>query len=81
MYNGNNNGIDFAGFIADLYSVYLGQANLRLNTEQVNALDAHLQKQDNEYLAKMLNRLEYAIQQNEILIKQNNQLIELLNKR
>lgn len=72
--NGNSNNIDFAGFIADLYSIYLGEANLRLNNEQVQALDAHLQKQDNDYLAKI-------IQQNELIIEQNKEIIRLLNKQ
>lgn len=78
--NSNNSSLDFINFFAELYSVYLGEANLQLNTKQVNALDAHLQKQDNEYLSKMLDRLEFSIEQNKILIQQNQELIKLLNK-
>ena len=86
MYNNGNNGNDgdfnnALGNFLNAYSVLLGLQNLELNNEQVKALHAHLQKQDNEYLAKMLDRLEFSIKQNETLIQQNKQLIELLNKR
>lgn len=80
--NENNNNLNnLLGIFLDAYSVYLGEQNLQLNNDQVKALDAHLQKQDNEYLIKMLERLEFSIEQNKILIEQNKQVIELLNKR
>lgn len=69
----DNNAIDIAGLFLDAYSVILGLQNLALNTEQVNALDMHLKKQDTEYLAKI-------IKQNNVQIRQNQQIIELLNK-
>lgn len=72
--NRNNSLIDIFGLFVDFYSVFLGEENLKLNNEQVQQLDTHLQKQDNEFLAKIIS-------QNEFLIEQNKEIIKLLKQR
>ena len=59
--------------ILALWSIALGYLNLDLNEEQVKKLDVHLEKQDTEFLAKI-------IKQNEIIINQNKNIISLLTK-
>lgn len=71
--NNNHNVDDMLGNLLNLLSVVLAIKNLELNEQQVNALDAHLQKQDNEYLSK-------SVEQNAIIIEQNKEIIALLKK-
>ena len=66
-----NNQFEFLDFIT-LVSFIIAIKNYNLNNIQVKNLDAHLQKQDDVQLQKI-------IEQNELLIAQNNEMLRLLN--
>lgn len=59
--------------ILTIMSFIIGVENLELNIQQNQQLDQHLNKQDEELLAKI-------IAQNEELLKQNQILMEKLEK-
>ena len=67
-----DSGIAF-GDIIGLLGLMIGLQNLSLNEEQVDNLEAHLSKQDNEMLQKI-------IKQNIEIIDQNNTIIRLLEE-
>lgn len=69
----NNENIENLGILIDLFSLIIGLINLDLNTQQSNDLDSHLQKQDNEFLRKI-------VQQNEEIILLEKEIIKLLTK-
>lgn len=71
--NNSNNANDLFENIVGVLSLMLQIKNLELNQEQVDSLNAHLLKQDNEYLSK-------SIEQNAIIIEQNKEIIALLKK-
>lgn len=64
----------FIGDLLDIISIYLALKNLELNEQQVNDLNEHLRKQDNNYLQK-------AIEQNEIIIHNQEEILRLLRER
>lgn len=81
--NGNNNLSNFL----DALGVILALVNIDLNDKQIDTLNEHLKQQDNQYLKKLIDRVELSIQQNEelirlnnILIDQNQNIIQLLTK-
>lgn len=59
------------GDLLDIISIYLALKNLELNEQQVNDLNEHLRKQDNNYLQK-------AIEQNERILCNQEEIIRLL---
>lgn len=69
----NNNNDNLVSDLLDIISIYLALKNLELNEQQVNDLNDHLRKQDNNYLQK-------AIEQNELIISQNNEILRLLKE-
>lgn len=85
MYNnGSNNNL---GNFLDALGVLLALVNIDLNDKQIDTLNEHLKQQDSQYLKKLIDKVEYSIVQNEnlieldnILIKQNEQIIRLLTK-
>lgn len=87
MYN-NGNGSDRLGNFLDALGVILALVNIDLNDKQIDALNSHLEKQDNQYLKTLIDKVEHSILQNErlikldnILIEQNRQIIELLKTK
>lgn len=60
--------------LISILSFVIGLENLELNTKQVNDLQDHLSRQDNNLLAKI-------IQQNEELIELDKQIIDLLKEK
>lgn len=60
----------------NIFSVYLGMLNYDMNLQQSTNDDiiAELKMQDNTYLKK-------SIEQNEIIIKQNEEIIKLLKNK
>lgn len=65
----NNDGI--ISDLLDIISIYLALKNLELNEKQVNDLNEHLQKQDNNYLQR-------AIEQNNLILSKQEEIIRLL---
>lgn len=50
-------------------SFIIGLENLDLNEKQMNDLETHLSKQDEELLSTIIKQNEYIIKQNEDIIK------------
>lgn len=71
--NQENNEI-VSSLILELLSILLQLKNLQLNEQQVKELNDHLQSQDTDYLQTI-------IKQNEIIQKQNEEIIKLLRGR
>lgn len=71
-YDVENGEIDFLDTISIL-SFVIGLMNLDLNQKQVDNLEQHLSMQDEKLLKK-------SIEQNEQIIKQNNLILEKLEK-
>ena len=59
--------------VLSILSFIIGLENLSLNQQQVNSLEAHLSKQDNDLLSKI-------IAQNEELIQLDKEIINLLKE-
>lgn len=60
--------------VLTILSFIIGIENLSLNQKQVSSLEQHLSKQDADLLAKIIS-------QNELIIKQNELLINLLKEK
>lgn len=60
--------------VLTILSFIIGIENLSLNQKQVSSLEQHLSKQDTDLLAKIIS-------QNELIIKQNELLINLLKEK
>lgn len=85
MFNGGNGGNDNLGNFLDALGVILALVNIDLNDKQIDTLNEHLRQQDNQYLKKLIDKVEVSIQQNNklleldnILIRQNKEIIQLL---
>lgn len=67
------NNLEFLDIIT-IISFIIGYENYQLNMQQSNQLENHLREQDNNHLTKI-------IQQNEELLRQNQELLELLKNK
>lgn len=79
---------DNLGNFLDALGVMLALVNIDLNDKQIEQLNEHLQQQDEAYLKKAINqnqnlidRLEYSIKQNDILIGKIEELIDVLKNK
>lgn len=62
--------------IITILSFYIAIQNLKENEEQSNILQTRLDDQDNVYLKKAIELLEKSIEQNNLIIKQNEELLK-----
>lgn len=62
--------------IITILSFYIAIQNLKENEEQRNILQTRLDDQDNVYLKKAIELLEKSIEQNNLIIKQNEELLK-----
>lgn len=76
----NGNGIDLLSLLLEFYQIYLAYENISLNNEQIKMLMSEMRENQDKRLAEikeqnemLINRLEYAIKQINILLdnKQN----------
>ena len=81
--NGDNFGGNEFEFldILTILSFVIGLQNLELNEKQVNSLEQHLNKQDSELLAKIIDQNVEIIDQNVEIIEQNEEIIRLLKEK
>lgn len=75
MYNnGNNgNGIDLLSLLLEFYQIYLAYENIDLNNEQIKMLMSEMRENQDKRLAEIK-------EQNNILIRQQEEIIQLLKK-
>ena len=76
------------GNFLNALGVMLALVNIDLNDKQIDQLNAHLKNQDENFLGKsveqnktLLERLEYSITQNDILIEKIEELIQILRNK
>lgn len=62
--------------IITILSFYIAIKNLEENEQQSKILESKLDIQDNEYLKNIVKLLDHSIKQNEIIIKQNEELLK-----
>lgn len=91
MFNSNDGGNDLqflSEWVLEVLSIYLQLVNLELNEKQIQELHSHLRTQEENFLKRaigqneiLLKKLEYSIEQNDILIKQNEELLNILKNK
>lgn len=62
--------------IITILSFYIAIKNLEENEQQSKILESKLDIQDNEYLKNIVKLLDHSIKQNEIIIKQSEELLK-----
>lgn len=73
--NGGNNGsgIELLSLFLEFYQIYLAYENIDLNNEQIKMLMSEMRENQDKRLAEIK-------EQNNILIRQNEEIIKLLKK-
>ena len=70
----SDDGNGVIGDLLDIISIYLALKNLELNEQQVNDLNEHLKKQDNNYLQR-------AIEQNQQILDKLDKILSLMTDK
>lgn len=69
----NGNGIDLLSLFLEFYQIYLAYENIDLNNEQIKMLMSELRENQDKRLAEIK-------EQNKLIIKQQEEIIDLLKK-